>query len=142
MKIPCHECHAQGFLSNEWTHPGVRFNCQWCHGTKTIDTEAWVDYQPAMQRPKQFCDIVLRDGSVVKRLWPNYNQFGGNGKSYRDYRVVKVRLNQEWVAECGREWFDLGIPAGFAEGLKDFEAGRVVDMETALTTEPKQNPTP
>ena len=101
--IICPECNGVGFHKGSEDLTGtVHYECAWCHGTKEIDPDKWVDYQPHQQRPKQFCDIELRDGTIIEGCWPNADTFTQMVEpfkgQFKDYQVVKVKLSkrQPW----------------------------------------------
>lgn len=82
--------------------------CMWCHGAKEIDPDAWVPYQPHQQRPKRFCDITLRDGTVMENCYPNGDAFFPSGKQQpgvkfvrrvADYRVTHVRVTRQEILD-------------------------------------------
>jgi hypothetical protein len=107
--IKCPECRGVGhhvcggYIPSQ---PVTIHKCEWCHGAKVFDETRWVDYQPHRQRPKEQVDIELRDGTIVKGCWPNGDSFfplHSNEGRIKDYRVVRVRLNNEWLKYCEGE---------------------------------------
>ena len=95
--ITCPNCDGDGFVGHK------KFDCQWCHKQGVIQVENWIDYQPHFQRPKEFLDILLRDGTIVECCWPNGGHFTAMieqkpevkvRRPVADYRVVKVRISQ------------------------------------------------
>ena len=40
------------------------------------DRDGWEPYDPDVGYRKAFCDVRLRDGSIVRGRWPNAGKFG------------------------------------------------------------------
>ena len=56
----------------------------------------WIAYQPKREREKEFHDIKLRDGEVVRCCWPNADAWTPmegkrEGETIKDYRVTHIR---------------------------------------------------
>lgn len=90
MKTKCPNCEGRGQLVSGPAWLGslsVMHQCGWCNGAKEIEQGAWIPYQPHRQRPKEFLDIKLDDGTVIVGCWPNADKFNLMMKQAKGTRV-------------------------------------------------------
>jgi hypothetical protein len=62
-------------------------------------SESWIDYIPPRKLSKEFYDLRLRDGTVIRSCWPDgahFTEFHTH-EFYADYRILQIRRgNNPW----------------------------------------------